>query len=97
MGTLGNSDCQRASRSALNDFTEDALTISAGNLFQNGTARMVKANWRRCAASAITVAKLQLPSTSAMGQLRTIWTKTSCLATAITKLVSKFIFQNSEH
>ncbi len=28
-------------------FTEDALTISAGSLFQNGTARFVKANWRR--------------------------------------------------
>ncbi len=47
MGTSGDSDCQRASRSDLKDFTEDALTISAGNLFQNGTARMVKANWRR--------------------------------------------------
>ncbi len=47
MGTAGNSDCQWASRSALKDFTEDALTISAGNLFQNGTARMVKANYRR--------------------------------------------------
>ncbi len=42
MGTSGNSDCQWASRSVLNDFTEDALTISAGNLFQNETARMVK-------------------------------------------------------
>ncbi len=47
MGTSGNRDCQWASRSALKDFTEDALTISAGNLFQNGTARMVKANWQR--------------------------------------------------
>ncbi len=44
MGTSGNSDCQWASRSALKGFPEDALTISAGNLFQNGTARMVKAN-----------------------------------------------------
>ncbi len=43
--TSGNRDCQRASRSALKDFTDDALTISAGSLFQNGTARMVKANW----------------------------------------------------
>ncbi len=47
MGTSGNRDSQRASRSALKDFTDDALTISAGSLFQNGTARMVKANWRR--------------------------------------------------
>ncbi len=31
MGTSGNRDCQRASRSALKDFTDDALTISAGN------------------------------------------------------------------
>ncbi len=43
MGTSGNRDCQRASRSALKDFTYDALTISAGSLFRNGTARMVKA------------------------------------------------------
>ncbi len=46
MGTSGNRDCQRAYRSALKDFTDDALTISAGSLFQNGSARMVKANWR---------------------------------------------------
>ncbi len=38
MGTSGNRDYQRASRSALKDFTDDALTISAGSLFQNGTA-----------------------------------------------------------
>ncbi len=44
MGTSGNRDCQRASRSALKDFTDDALTISAGSLFQNGTARMVNSN-----------------------------------------------------
>ncbi len=47
MGASGNRDCQRVSRSALKGFTEEAFTISAGNLFQNGTARMVKANWRR--------------------------------------------------
>ncbi len=47
MGTSGDRDCQWAPRSALEDLTEDALTMSAGNLFQNGTARMVKANWRR--------------------------------------------------
>ncbi len=34
MGTSGNSDCRWASGSALKDFTEDALTISAGNSFQ---------------------------------------------------------------
>ncbi len=44
MGTSGNRDCQRASRSALKDFADDAFSISAGNLFQNGSARMVKAN-----------------------------------------------------
>ncbi len=44
MGTSDNRDCQCASRSALKDFTEDALTISAGSLFQDGTARLVKAN-----------------------------------------------------
>ncbi len=47
MGTSGNRDCQVASRSALKEFTEGALTISVGSLCQNGTARMVKANWRR--------------------------------------------------
>ncbi len=51
MGTSGNRDCQRASRSALKDFTDDALTISADSLFQNGTVRMVKANWRRTRSS----------------------------------------------
>ncbi len=44
MGASGYRDCQWASRGVLKDFTEDALTISAGNLFQNGTAQMVKAN-----------------------------------------------------
>ncbi len=34
MGTSGNRDCQRASRSALKDFTDDALTISAGSFEQ---------------------------------------------------------------
>ncbi len=38
MGTSGNRDCQWASRSVLKNFTEDALTIAAGSLFQNGTA-----------------------------------------------------------
>ncbi len=47
MGTSGNSDCQWVFKSAWKDFTDDALTISAGNLFPNGTARIVKVNWRR--------------------------------------------------
>ncbi len=33
MGTSGNRDYQQASRSALKDFADDALTISAGSLF----------------------------------------------------------------
>ncbi len=45
MGTSGNRDCQWASRRVLKDFTEEALTISAVNLFQNGAAGIVKANW----------------------------------------------------
>ncbi len=43
MCTSGNRDCQLASRSVSNGFTEDALTISAGSLFQNGTAESVLA------------------------------------------------------
>ncbi len=39
--------CKWASRSVLKDFTEGALIISASSLFQNWTARMVKAYWRR--------------------------------------------------
>ncbi len=35
MGTSGNRDCQRASRSALKDFTDD-FTISADSLFDEG-------------------------------------------------------------
>ncbi len=47
MGTLGNRDCQWASRDVLKNFTEDAMTISAGRLFQNVTAQIMKANWRQ--------------------------------------------------
>ncbi len=47
MGNSGNRNCQWSSRIAVKDFTEDALTISVGSLFQNGTARTVKADWRR--------------------------------------------------
>ncbi len=36
-----------AEESVLKDFTDDALIISAGSFFQNGTARMPKAYWRR--------------------------------------------------
>ncbi len=45
-GASGNRDTQLASRSVLNDFTGEALTISASSLFQNGTARILKAYWR---------------------------------------------------
>ncbi len=45
MGTLGNRDTEFVSRSVLKDFTDDALTISASNLFKNGTAQMLKAYW----------------------------------------------------
>ncbi len=41
MDTLGNRDCQLASRSVLKDFTDNASTIP------NGTVRMLKAYWRR--------------------------------------------------
>ncbi len=37
MGASGNRDSQ------LEDSTDDALTITAGHLFQNGTARTLKA------------------------------------------------------
>ncbi len=39
MGTSGNGGYQLVSRSVLQDFTDDALTVSVGRLFQNGTAR----------------------------------------------------------
>ncbi len=39
MGALSYTDCQLASRSVLKDFTDVKMTISAGSLFQNGTAR----------------------------------------------------------
>ncbi len=43
MCTSGNRDCKLASRCASIDFTDDALTISAGSLFQNGKAESVLA------------------------------------------------------
>ncbi len=39
MGTSGNRDCKWASRSVLKDFTEDALTISAGSLLKKWESR----------------------------------------------------------
>ncbi len=47
VGTSGKRDSQFAFRIPLNDFTGDALTISADSLFQNGIVRMIKAYWRR--------------------------------------------------
>ncbi len=47
MGASGNRDCQWTSRSVLKDFTEEALIIAAGDLFQNGKAQIVKAKWPR--------------------------------------------------
>ncbi len=40
MGTSVNKGCQWASRRVLEDFTENALAISGGSLFQNETARI---------------------------------------------------------
>ncbi len=42
-GTSENMDRHLASRSVLKDFIDDVLTISAGSLFQIGTARTLKA------------------------------------------------------
>ncbi len=56
MGTSGNRDCHWAFRSVLKDFTEDALTISAGSFFQNGTIRMVGAHWGRLLVKLVSVA-----------------------------------------
>ncbi len=47
MGVSGNRGSQLAFRSVLDDFTGEALIILASSLFQNGTARMLKAYWRR--------------------------------------------------
>ncbi len=46
-GKMSISGSRDFEQSALKDYTRDALIISAGSLFQNGTARFVKANWRR--------------------------------------------------
>ncbi len=42
MGTSGNRDSHLTSRSALKDFTDDALSISADSFFKNSTARVLK-------------------------------------------------------
>ncbi len=42
-----NTSGKLASRSVLKDFTDNALTIPAGNLFRKGTTRTLKACWRR--------------------------------------------------
>ncbi len=43
MGTSGNRNCQWASRSALRDFTEDALAISAGSCSEMGQPELATA------------------------------------------------------
>ncbi len=56
MGTSWNRDCQQASRNALKDFTDDALTISAGSLFQTWNQRFEsfqKCSKTRCGGFAI--------------------------------------------
>ncbi len=42
MGTSGNRDCHWASKRVLKDFTEDAMTISAGSLVQNGQSEWLR-------------------------------------------------------
>ncbi len=46
-GYFGEQGLPAGIQECLERFHDDALTISAGSLFQNGTALMVKANWRR--------------------------------------------------
>ncbi len=47
MGALGHRDCRLVSRSELKDFTDKPLTISAGSLFENWSARLLYEYWRR--------------------------------------------------
>ncbi len=89
MGTSGNSDCQWASRSALKDFTEDVLTISAGNLFQNGTARMVKANWRRRVQHRVTRTMLCPRVSQRANQEAQLQRPLSCLCSRCTFICEK--------
>ncbi len=46
-GTSENRDYHRVSSLVLKISVDEAFTISAGNLFQYGTARKLKARWRR--------------------------------------------------
>ncbi len=62
MGTSGNRDCQRASRSALKDFTDDALTISGGSLFQNGEGELATARTASLLVELECVANLNEPT-----------------------------------
>ncbi len=55
MGAAGNRRWQWAFRGVLKDFTEDALTISAGSFFQNGTIRMVGAHGGRLLVKLVSV------------------------------------------
>ncbi len=43
MGVFGYGDLIVESRSVLEDFTDNVLSIAAGNLLQNGTARTLNA------------------------------------------------------
>ncbi len=76
MGASGNRNCQWSTRSVLKDFTEDALTISVGSLFQIGTARIVKAHWRRrvqhrcCPRSPL---RVRCANVDAMGNSWRLW------------------------
>ncbi len=46
-GYFGEQGLPAGIQECLENFANDALTIVAGKLLRNGTARMVKANWRR--------------------------------------------------
>ncbi len=47
MGTSGSRNSQLASRSVLNDFTDDGFSISAGILLQSGATQRLEAYLRR--------------------------------------------------
>ncbi len=46
-GVSRNRDCHRTNTRALKVSTDEAFTISSGNLFQNGTTRKLKICWQR--------------------------------------------------
>ncbi len=60
LDTLGNRDCQWASRSVLKDFIEGAVTISVGSLFQNGTGELATARTASLLVELIGVARSPL-------------------------------------